>query len=239
MPSDQSDMDLAEWTQARTVISGFDDRLDATRKFGLTLVSTLLTTDALLLPSSIGGASSLPPLAKFAVLLATLLLVTAVELIDRNYRVIQRAASQRALVLERMMNLELTEVISDRYAQSGVNETVYGVYLLMGGGSSSPRPCRIGPEFLVLDTRACVRGVGCRNKLHSGRLRRPWSGRLVPERSTHGQGHTNRDYYDKSALRRKAGTDSMGVSDRARSELQVPQRSDSLAIRGRGNPSRR
>ncbi len=123
---------LEEWTEARNIIQSFDDRLDGIRRLGFSLVTTLLTADSLLLPDWVVGSSALPIAAKFAVLMATLLLLAAVEIIDRNYRVFQAAATTRAQVLEVRANLELTSVISRRYAEAKVAWGVYVVYALMG-----------------------------------------------------------------------------------------------------------
>lgn len=132
MTTDQSDRDLAEWTQSRTIISGFDDRLDGLRKAGFSLVATLLTAEGLLLPGSLGGTSSLPDSAKFAVLFATLLLVLGMEVVDRIYRGFQDAAASRAIVLEQKLNLEITENIQSRFPPQLVGLGIFAAYGLMG-----------------------------------------------------------------------------------------------------------
>lgn len=124
--------DLTEWKEARKVLKAFDDRLDGIRRLGFSLVTALLTTDSLLLPGTVAGTAALPKPAKFAVLLATLLLLAAVEVIDRNYRVFQAAANLRAKVLEVRLNLELTSVIDRRYDEANVGRFVFAIYILMG-----------------------------------------------------------------------------------------------------------
>ncbi len=132
MQSSAADHRIDEWTQARNVISGFDDRLDGLRKAGFSLIATLLTAEGLLLPGAVTSTSSLPDPAKFAVLLATLFLVAGMEVVDRTYRGIQEAAATRASILERNLNMELTDTISARFSHSQIGWAVFGAYGSMG-----------------------------------------------------------------------------------------------------------
>ncbi len=140
----QSDEHFQEWTQARLVISAADTNLDSIRKLGISLVTALLTANAFLLPGEVGGTSALPDPAKFGVLLATLLLLAAVAVIDRNYLVLQEAAASRAMVLETELDLELTWVIAERYAEKGVKLTFHLVYVVIGAAT-------VGLGYFVLD----------------------------------------------------------------------------------------
>lgn len=131
--SASSDQHFQEWVQARGVIGAADTNLDAIRKLGISLVTTLLTINAFLLPGDIGGTSALPESLKFGVLLVTLLLLGAVAVIDRNYQVLQQAAASRAMVLETELDLELTEIISQRYATKHVGVIFHLIYVMIGG----------------------------------------------------------------------------------------------------------
>jgi hypothetical protein len=68
---------------------------------------------------------------KFAIVLVTLVLLLAVQLIDRNYVNFQKAAAARATVIERRLNIELTEVITDRYRVGLINLLNNLVYVLL------------------------------------------------------------------------------------------------------------
>jgi len=131
-----------EWDTARAILSKTDDRLFDLRKYGFTFIAALLTAESLLLPytdtlNTIVGEPptrlfwdpvNLPDALKFAVLFANLLLIIAVVVIDRNFIIIQKAAASRARVLERTLNLELTEVITHRYRSAKVEWWVTGLY---------------------------------------------------------------------------------------------------------------
>lgn len=124
---------LKEWETAREVLSKFDDRLHDLRKIGFTFITALLSADAIIFVNWIEGVE-LPDYIKLAVLLVTLLLIVTLLLVDRNYQIFQRAAATRAKILERRLNLELTEVIAQRYRTQSVQDYVTSVYMLFTGG---------------------------------------------------------------------------------------------------------
>ena len=122
---------LVEWKSARDVLKTFDNNLHDLRKYGFTFITALITAEAILVPyNTVDPTKGVPDVIKFAVFGVTLLLVAALHLIDRNYTLFQEAASSRAMILERMLNLELTEIISQRYASGKVARSVFLVYLL-------------------------------------------------------------------------------------------------------------
>jgi hypothetical protein len=128
---------LEEWSTARGVLNDIDERLHDLRKYAFSFLTVLLTADSLLIPSSIltgAGSTSLPDPVKFVVLLVTLLLIVALQLIDRNYQVVQQAVGTRARILERKMNLELTEVITVRYRSGHIHFYVTMVYAFFIAG---------------------------------------------------------------------------------------------------------
>jgi hypothetical protein len=110
--SKEDEMSLKEWEEARNVLSEFDERAHDLRKFGFTFVTGLLTAEALLIT---GPAAAVADTVKLAVMLGTLVLIVALRLVERYYKVFQEAASIRARIIETRLNLELTDVIADRY----------------------------------------------------------------------------------------------------------------------------
>ena len=56
-------------------------------------------------------------------------LIVTLLMLDRNYRVFQRAAATRAKIIERKINLELTEVIAQRYNITDVPDFITGFYM--------------------------------------------------------------------------------------------------------------
>lgn len=132
--SDNSFFD--EWKTARDVLDKTDDNLHDLRKYGFTFVTALLTAQSILIPASSSSTSNAvvaQPVVKLAVFGVTLVLIIALQVIDRNYLVLQQAAATRALVLERTLNLELTEVISLRYSLGHVRRNVgviYGLFVV-------------------------------------------------------------------------------------------------------------
>ncbi len=118
---------IKEWEKARDVLKAFDEHLHDLRKFGFSFFTALIAADGILFSTSVAGASVI---IKFAVFGVTMLLIQAVQLIDRNYVVFQKAAATRAIVLERELNLELSEIISERYRNYKINRIVQGIYII-------------------------------------------------------------------------------------------------------------
>jgi hypothetical protein len=132
----ERDTHLTEWQTARALLAAYDDNLHDLRKYGFTFLTALLATESILLPS-VGVSSTsggLPDIVKLGVFVVTLLLVFALHLIDQNYLVFENAAATRALVLERELNIELTEIIADRYEAINVPRRVFNVYLVFALG---------------------------------------------------------------------------------------------------------
>src|SRR3989442_3743868 len=109
---------MEEWTSAREVIAKFDDRLHDLRKYGFTFVAALLTADSILVPTQISIGTEkvyLPNDIKFAVLLVSLSLLIILKIFDITYSDFLKAAVTRANIIEKELNLELTETISFVY----------------------------------------------------------------------------------------------------------------------------
>ena len=134
-PSDK-EIHLTEWETARDVLQACDNNLHDLRKYGFTFVTALLAAESILLPpgSSANEAVGVPDNVKLGVFLVTLLLIYVLHLIDENYAVLEEAAAKRALVLEQELNIELTDVITDRYNKNKVKRRVLIVYLLFAVG---------------------------------------------------------------------------------------------------------
>lgn len=108
------------------------------RKFGFSFITALLAAEFFLFPQTV--TESIPIEIKFAVLSVTLVLILSLQILDRNYVKFQEAAATRCRVLERILNLELSEIISQRYRQNRVDDYVSFVYgafiaaiLILGG----------------------------------------------------------------------------------------------------------
>lgn len=112
-PASQADNAEKEWESCRDVLGKFDDRIHDLRKIGFTFLTALLTAQSLLIPSNV-GTTPLPSAIKLTVMVATLLLVVTLRLLEKNYELFQKAAATRAMILERTLNIEVTETISDR-----------------------------------------------------------------------------------------------------------------------------
>lgn len=121
-----------EWDAARDVLKVFDDRIDALRRNGFSFVTALLAAQSLLIPYVAGstGNSSLPDNVKFVIVSVTMLLVFALKLIEVGYQSFQRAATTRALVIEKKLNTELTEIIDLRYRKDHIRWWMTLVYVL-------------------------------------------------------------------------------------------------------------
>ena len=130
-PSKEEDRLKDEWQTARDLISSFDDRLTDLRKTGFGFVSALLTAQALLTSGVTNGGGSVPDLVKIGVIWVTFFLIGALRLTEKNYRFFQQAASLRAKILERHLNLELTETISKKYDQQGMWNYFNDLYYLL------------------------------------------------------------------------------------------------------------
>jgi hypothetical protein len=126
---------LKEWETSRDVLKTFDDRLHDLRKYGFSFITALLTGSTILFTTYIVEPSNdsgelFPESIKAIILGVTLLLIFGLYTLDRNYRVFQKAASTRANVLERVLNIELSQVITERYRTKRIHNFVTALYLL-------------------------------------------------------------------------------------------------------------
>lgn len=108
----ENQQDYDEWVAARNLIDKFDGEMTELRKTGFAFITGILAISGIFLPSNADG---IPYGAKAAIIIATMVLIVAVALFEKNIAIKQKAASQRAIVLERRLNLELTEIIYYQY----------------------------------------------------------------------------------------------------------------------------
>ncbi len=145
------DVRFKEWTVARQTISEFDGRLHDLWKYGFSFLTALLAAESILIPAPVAesmGEIYLPNLVKMGVLLVTLVLILAIGLIDRNYQLFIKALVQRALILERALNIELTETISIRYKGAKVQWFREMLYVLFAGGIVILGYAILWPDYL-------------------------------------------------------------------------------------------
>ena len=116
-----------EWETARSLLSFFDDKLYDLRKYGFSFITALIAADGFIL-TTLDPAKAWPDDIKFAILFVNILLIVGLTTIDRNLSVIQKAGASRARVLERAMNLELSEVITQRYRGARLDYFATGLY---------------------------------------------------------------------------------------------------------------
>jgi hypothetical protein len=117
---------MQEWSAARDVLKTFDDRIHDLRKYGFTFITGLISVQGFLLPfipsagnaassATATGSSGIPDDVKFGVLIATTILIVVLRWFDGNYQGFQYGAAIRAKIIERFLNLELTDEISTSY----------------------------------------------------------------------------------------------------------------------------
>jgi hypothetical protein len=124
---------MKEWEQARAVLKDFDERTHDLRKYGFSFVTALLAAQSLLIPSlepnvTISG-TPINEVVKLGVLLVTLLLIVTLRLFERMYELFRQAAAIRAGVLEKTLDLELTDTITSHYRSGHMPELVTLLYV--------------------------------------------------------------------------------------------------------------
>ena len=118
---------MKEWEKARELIKDYDNRLHDLRKFGFSFITGLLTIGSLVTQTIARGVTTnnieitgesteiIAGPFNLGVFIITIMLIVALHLFDKNYRVFQEAANTRIKVLERKLNLELSEAVTVRY----------------------------------------------------------------------------------------------------------------------------
>lgn len=125
----------AEWQECRTTIGRLDSTLADFRKYGFTLVTTLITASGFLGGLVQGGAASTA--ATSAVPAALMVLITILFAVDRYYSVLLSGAVERALDLEgpeidtNHLKNKLTQVIAVHAIRSGATYIVIFLYIVL------------------------------------------------------------------------------------------------------------
>ncbi len=115
---------LDEWKEARSIISRFDENLHDVRKYGFTFLAALLTLDAL------QTLADTDVTIKIGLIGLTIAFIVALRLFEENYKKFQQAAALRAMILETtILNIELTEMISEKYRKEDINTLIYWLYV--------------------------------------------------------------------------------------------------------------
>lgn len=113
-----------EWTSARSLIMWYEDKIHDLRKYGFSLVAALLSTTAITAMLKMDQAASA------ILIILTCVLLIAVYLFDRNYRFYQQSAAGRAKILEPILNIKLSEVLSDWYYTKKMFNIIPALYVI-------------------------------------------------------------------------------------------------------------
>jgi len=125
-PSANADNRMTEWTAARSTIERFDGYTSDLRKYGFTLVTGLLAVSGFLTSSP---SVALSPGVKLGVILSIMVLVVTLSLLDCQYRFYAKCASVRARILERSLNLDLTNSIAFFKETSVFSDWITRIYI--------------------------------------------------------------------------------------------------------------
>jgi hypothetical protein len=134
-------------------MSDFDERLHDLRKYGFTFITALLTAESILIPGPVEAAfqqPAIPDRIKLAVMLVTLLLLGGIRLMDKYYRLFLDAADIRAKIIERSLNLELSDAITFRFRIEKFSSYVNWLYYLFGGATGLLSVFILYPNILAV-----------------------------------------------------------------------------------------
>lgn len=163
----ENENQMKEWDKAREVLKDYDDRLHELRKYGFSFLTGLLTVDVFasrILTKTVtespegitkttetgSSVTAIPELFNLCIFIVTLLLIIALHLLDKNYRVYQQAANTRACVIERKLNLELSETITQRHKSGNIDLNVFFVYFLFITGTAGLGGAILYPKWNLI-----------------------------------------------------------------------------------------
>ncbi len=117
-----------EWKECRNSIGRFDQIIPDLRKYGFTLITTLISADAFL-----SKATGLSGSAKLAVSISIMVMILALFVVDRTYEILLEAAVSRAATLERTSEpkMELSATISKRARANHTDTSGIRLYSLL------------------------------------------------------------------------------------------------------------
>lgn len=126
------DLRFKDWQECRKTIGRFDTILEDLRKYGFSIIISLLTASAFL--SFLGISNPPPPTSMRAVVFITVMvLVTALFSVDTYYGVLLSGAVERALDLERRTKpaIRVTKYLSVNATRSGISFAILALYLVL------------------------------------------------------------------------------------------------------------
>jgi hypothetical protein len=122
---------LQEWQECRTTVARFDGYLSDTRKYGFTLVTLLLTANALI---TTGQNTAVDRPAASIVVMALLL---ALFMLDNYYWDLLKAAVKRAAYLEELSGASLSDGLTASARRGNLTEIIliiYGLFVVVAVG---------------------------------------------------------------------------------------------------------
>ena len=102
-PAASQDLLVDEWKEARSSVGRFDEYLLNLRRYGFTLATILIGTDAYLSTSV-----DIPPWAKAGAAIVVMILIFALFLLDERVKLLQEAVLTRAVHLEKQLGTRLS-----------------------------------------------------------------------------------------------------------------------------------
>ena len=105
-----------------------NDTLSGLRKYGFSFITGLLATDSILGQAGQQASIVISPPVKLAVMIVTLVLISALYATDRFYRTIQEGAAVRARVIEKNTQMQLATTIASFYARERAWVFIDGLY---------------------------------------------------------------------------------------------------------------
>jgi len=122
---------IEEWKEARSTIARFDSNVFDLRKYGFTFITGLLTADGFL-STKLGNSDTSHGIIQ-ATILANVILTMVLQFYENTYLYWQKAAIIRSELIEKKLNIELTENISflgKRTKTKYFGFVLYGVLIL-------------------------------------------------------------------------------------------------------------
>jgi hypothetical protein len=149
----RDDICLKEWEVTRNVINEFDDRIHDLRKYGFSFITALLAAESLLIPGYIKSGLNqpfIPDSIKLAVMIVTLLMIVTLRVMERNYQLFIKCASQRARIIERSLNFELTEIITSRHRRKKIKKYENYIYICFAAGVGILGSIMLFPNYFTI-----------------------------------------------------------------------------------------
>jgi hypothetical protein len=175
LPSEPSDHRLEEWTECRTTIGRLDSILADIRKYGFSLVTVLLTANALITTAN-------PVTDRVAASSVVIVLVIVLFLMDRYWWVLLRRAAFRASELEKGLGIEISGLLGSVAKASHNTQAasfIYAIFVLVSCGVAlvtvAPVGQSVGLWFMIGVTIIAVLAIVL---LHS------WIEARLPEEPT-------------------------------------------------------